>query len=268
MSTSALWEPEGPLVSTAPALTPHANPTNSILGNSLPSTCVQSVTLVPLSETHSEDLFASLGGPQNAHLWKYMPHGPINDYESFAEHVKFLIKDGVFFTILKHDSTLSTHQNVDKGGAKNRGTPSGIVCLMNIRPEHHVIEIGYVLFSRKLQRTTAATEAIYLLMKHCFEDLGYWRVEWKTNNFNEPSKRAALRLGFMFEGVFRKHMVVKGRSRNTFWASVTDEEWPVVKAALEGWLEKSNFDESEKQVRKLEEIRAGLVEKSADLQQG
>ena len=92
MTTSAPWEPEGPLVSTVPALAPHVNTTNSILGNSLPSTCVHSVTLVPLSDTHSEHLFANLDGPQNAYLWRYMPHEPINDYESFAEHVKFLIE--------------------------------------------------------------------------------------------------------------------------------------------------------------------------------
>ena len=96
-------------------------------------------------------------------------------------------------------------------------------------------------------------------MKHCFEDLGYRRVEWKANNLNEPSKRAAIRLGFVFEGVFRNHMVVKGRSRDTAWFSITDWEWPVVKGGLEGWFKGSNFDESGGQRRKLEEVRKELA---------
>lgn len=101
-------------------------------------------------------------------------------------------------------------------------------------------------------------------MKHCFEDLGYRRVEWKANDLNEPSKRAALRLGFVFEGVFRKHMVVKGRNRDTAWFSVTDDEWEgSVKGGLEEWLEKSNFDGEGKQRRKLEVVRARLVGKAA-----
>jgi RimJ/RimL family protein N-acetyltransferase len=134
---------------------------------------------------------------------------------------------------------------------------------MNIVPSHRTIEIGHVLFSPVLQRTTAATESIYLLMKHCFEDLNYRRVEWKANDLNEPSKRAALRLGFVFEGVFRKHMVVKGRNRDTAWFSVTDDEWEGgVKGGLEKWLENANFDESGLQLRKLEEVRASLVERA------
>jgi RimJ/RimL family protein N-acetyltransferase len=139
--------------------------------------------------------------------------------------------------------------------------PMGIVCLMNIVPSNRCFEIGHVVFSPLLQRTTAATEAIYLLMKHCFEDLNYRRVEWKANNLNEPSKRAAVRLGFVPEGIFRKHMIVKGRNRDTAWFSVVDDEWAVVKGGLEGWLEKGNFDGEGKQVRKLEEIRKQVSDK-------
>lgn len=138
----------------------------------------------------------------------------------------------------------------------------GIITYLNIVPEYRSIEIGHVLFSPLLQRTTAATESIYLLMKHAFEDLHYLRVEWKANDLNEPSKRAALRLGFVFEGVFRKHMVVKGRRRDSAWYSVTDDEWFLkgkgsVKDALVKWLDASNFDGEGRQRRKLESFREG-----------
>jgi RimJ/RimL family protein N-acetyltransferase len=256
MSASQPWEPEGPLISTDPALSPSPS---SILGSSLPPTRVRSVTLVLLTESHAEPLFTNLGGAQHAQLYKYLPNGPFDDLETFTAHMKFLISGGVFpFTIFKHDSKTPTKQLSRSDNEKRLGTPIGIICLMNIVPNHRTIEIGHVVFSPLLQRTTAATESIYLLMKHCFEDLGYRRVEWKTNNLNEPSKRAAIRLGFVFEGVFRNHMVVKGRNRDTAWFSVTDGEWPVVKRGLEGWFKGNNFDESGGQRRKLEEIRKEL----------
>jgi RimJ/RimL family protein N-acetyltransferase len=260
MSARQDLEPEGPLVSTTPALSPSQT---SILGNSLPPTCVQSVTLVPLSESHTKDLYANLGGPQNAHLYRYIPGGPHSDLASFTEHIKVLISGGLFFpfTIFKHDSTHLTNQSPEGNDVKRLGRAIGIICLMAIVPEHRRIEIGHVVFSPLLQRTTAGTESIYLLMKHCFEDLGHRRVEWKADNLNEPSKRAALRLGFVPEGVFRNHMIVKGRNRDTTWFSVTDGEWPAVKEALEEWLEKSNFDNEGRQKRKLEEIREVLAAK-------
>ena len=163
------------------------------------------------------------------------------------------------FVIFK-ESSLDLAQAAPPKDGEAPGSPIGIITLMNINPTHRTIEIGAVLFSPLLQRTTAATEAIYVLMKHCFDDLGYRRVEWKANNLNEPSKRAAVRLGFVPEGVFRNHMIVKGRSRDSAWFSVTDEEWVGgVKEALESWLQKGNFDEEGGQRRKLEDIRAALV---------
>lgn len=259
MSALQPWEPEGPLVSTDPALSPSAICPTSILGNSLPPTSVQSVMLLPLTEAHSPGLFTALGGLQHAHLYQYIPDGPYNDLESFTSHMKFLVSGGIYFpfTIFKH----SPDEKPASDPNAMPGTPIGIICLMNIVPKHRTIEIGHVLFSPLLQRTTAATESIYLLMKHCFEGLGYRRVEWKANNLNEPSKRAALRLGFVAEGVFRNHMVVKGRNRDTAWFSVTEEEWSTVKGALEKWLENGNFDGEGKQRRKLEEIRAGFAGK-------
>ncbi len=122
---------------------------------------------------------------------------------------------------------------------------------MRIEPEHRVIEVGNILYTRALQRTRGATEAMYLLARHVFEELGYRRYEWKCDALNEASRRAALRLGFTFEGVFRQHMIVKGRNRDTAWFSMLDCEWPVRKAAFERWLDPSNFDADGRQRSKL-----------------
>jgi len=130
-----------------------------------------------------------------------------------------------------------------------------MIAYLSIVPSNQSIEIGFVLFSSLLQRTTAATQTYYLLLQNAFEELNYSRIEWKANNFNEPSKRAASRLGFVHEGVFRKHMVVKGKRRDTWWSSIVDEEWEAVKGGLVGWLSEENFDDEGRQRRKLEEVR-------------
>ena len=256
-------EPDGALVSTSPAL----KPAPTILRSSLPSTHVQSVTLVPLSESHADALYPRLSGPEAAHLYRYTPVGPFYNFESFKdEQIRFLVQSEmcVSFAIIKNSGFRSAPSRSTDGEGVT-GSPVGIVCLLSIDPSNRTIEIGAVLFSPLLQRTTAATEAIYLLMKHSFEGLGYRRVAWKANNFNEPSKRAAVRLGFVPEGVFRNHMIVKGRSRDSAWFSVTDDEWVGgVKAALEGWLEKGNFDEDGKQMTKLEDIRARFTQENAE----
>jgi RimJ/RimL family protein N-acetyltransferase len=109
-------------------------------------------------------------------------------------------------------------------------------------PKDRCIEVGAILFSPALQRTRGATEAMYLMARHVFEDLGYRRYEWKCNALNQPSRRAALRLGFTFEGIFRQHMIIKGRNRDTAWFSMLDREWPARKAAFERWLDPTNFD--------------------------
>jgi RimJ/RimL family protein N-acetyltransferase len=114
---------------------------------------------------------------------------------------------------------------------------------MRIEPTQRVIEVGSIIYSSALQRTRAATEAMYLLARHVFEDLGYRRYEWKCNALNAPSRRAAERLGFTFEGIFRQHMVIKGRNRDTAWFSMLDAEWPARKSAFERWLLPENFDE-------------------------
>jgi RimJ/RimL family protein N-acetyltransferase len=125
---------------------------------------------------------------------------------------------------------------------------------MRIDPAHGVIEVGNIMLSPSLQRTTAATEAMYLMARHVFEDLGYRRYEWKCNAKNEPSRRAALRLGFTYEGIFRQHMVIKDENRDTAWFSMLDSEWPARKMAFEAWLEPANFDASGRQKQGLAEF--------------
>jgi RimJ/RimL family protein N-acetyltransferase len=118
---------------------------------------------------------------------------------------------------------------------------------MRIEPAHRCMEVGNILYSVLLQRTAGATEAMYLMACHAFDDLGYRRYEWKCNALNEPSRRAALRLGFLFEGIFRQHMIIKGANRDSAWYSMLDGEWPARKANFERWLSPDNFDGSGKQ---------------------
>jgi RimJ/RimL family protein N-acetyltransferase len=125
---------------------------------------------------------------------------------------------------------------------------------MRIEPVHRVIEVGSILYSPRLQQTTLATEAMYLMARHVFEDLGYRRYEWKCNALNAPSRRAALRLGFTFEGIFRQHMIVKGRNRDTAWFSMLDSEWPLRKANFERWLDPSNFSTDGRQKVSLSQL--------------
>src|SRR5437016_9289791 len=127
---------------------------------------------------------------------------------------------------------------------------------MEIRPAMRVVEVGNIVYSPALQRTPLATEAQYLLARHAFETLGYRRYEWKCNALNAPSRRAALRFGFIFEGLFRQHMIVKGRSRDTAWFSMLDSEWPARKAAFERWLAPGNFDAQGRQTQSLSALNA------------
>ena len=134
--------------------------------------------------------------------------------------------------------------------------PAGLASYLRITPEHGVIEIGHIWFGFELQRTAAATEAIFLLMRRAFDELGYRRVEWKCNAENEASRRAAERFGFTFEGVFRKHMVVKGRDRDTAWYAVVDDDWPPIRAAFEAWLAPGNFRDGGRERRALRDLMA------------
>jgi RimJ/RimL family protein N-acetyltransferase len=160
-------------------------------------------------------------------LWLYLFEGPFPRRADFDSHLKRAAasEDPLFFAILDRAS----------------GTAVGYAAYMRIEPAHRVIEVGSILYTSQLQRTPLATEAMYVTARHVFEDLGYRRYEWKCNALNAPSRGAALRFGFTFEGIFRQHMIVKGRNRDTAWFSMLDSEWPARKASFERWLDPSNF---------------------------
>jgi RimJ/RimL family protein N-acetyltransferase len=196
------------------------------------------VTLRPLDPAaDGEALYAGSHGAEREALWRYLFEGPFGDRATFDEHLrqKAAGKDPLFFSIL----------------ARETGRALGYASFMRIEPAHRTIEVGSILYTPDLQRTPAATEAMYLMARHVFADLGYRRYEWKCNALNVPSRRAALRLGFSFEGVFRQHMIVKGRNRDTAWFSMLDSEWPRRKAAFESWLAPGNFDAAGRQKRSL-----------------
>ena len=161
-------------------------------------------------------------------LWTYMGYGPFAGEGAFMSwlEARAEARDPYAYAVVDRRTGLAT----------------GSVTLMEIRPAMGVIEMGNIVYAPVLQRTPAATEAQYLAAAYVFETLGYRRYEWKCNAFNAPSRRAALRLGFSFEGVFRQHMIVKGRNRDTAWFSMLDSEWPARKRAFEQWLDPSNFD--------------------------
>jgi RimJ/RimL family protein N-acetyltransferase len=187
------------------------------------------VSVVPLDPlVHGEKLFEGTHGPENDDLWRYLFEGPFATRAAFDSHLeqKAQSDDPLFFAILDKSSRDAV----------------GCAAYMRIEPTHRVIEIGSILYTSRLQRTIGATEAMYLMARHVFEDLGYRRYEWKCNSANAPSRRAALRLGFTFEGIFRQHMIVKGRNRDTAWFSMLDSEWLKRKAAFERWLDPANFD--------------------------
>src|SRR5437867_1725710 len=204
----------------------------------------ETVVLEPLDVArHGEELYAASAGADST--WDYLPYGP---FASKGEFMAWLaqrapVDDPLTFTI------------VDRKAVAARGLAS----FMRMAPEHGVIEIGHIWLSPSLQRTRQATEAIYLMSRHAFDELGNRRLEWKCDAANAASRRAAERFGFKFEGVFRQHRVVKGRNRDTAWYSITDGEWPDVRAAFDAWLADDNFDKSGRQRRSLAEIRAGIA---------
>jgi RimJ/RimL family protein N-acetyltransferase len=175
-------------------------------------------------------------------IWTYLPDGP---YES-PEHLRQVLawaqrtQERIYFTL--------AHLPEER--------PLGLASYLRIAPEHGTIEIGHIWFAAQLQRTTAATEAIYLLARHAFDELGYRRMEWKCNALNAASRRAAERFGFTFEGIFRQHQVVKGRNRDTAWYALTDADWPPVRTGFQAWLAAANFDEQGCQIRPLGELIA------------
>ena len=181
---------------------------------------------------HGDDLVAAFS-KTDEDSWRYLFAGPFDSDEDCR-------------TWLADVATRTTEVPYALIDLKS-GRAAGMASYMRIEPGHGVIEVGSIHYSDMLKRTPATTEAMFLMMRHVFDDLGYRRYEWKCDSFNAPSRRAAQRLGFLFEGIFRQHMVVKGHSRDTAWFAIVDSDWPMLKRAYEKWLSPDNFDESGQQ---------------------
>ncbi len=203
------------------------------------------VRLEPLdADRHGPALYrAAPGEGADPLLWLYLSYGPFPDEASFIawERVNSASADPLFFAIVP-----------------TGGDAAGQATFMRMDAPNGVIEIGHIWFGTGLQRSPAATEAIYLLARHAFDDLGYRRLEWKCHDRNERSKRAAQRFGFTYEGTFRNAIVSRDRNRDTAWFSIIAEDWPRVRAAFQAWLDPANVAADGRQRRSLEEIRAAL----------
>jgi RimJ/RimL family protein N-acetyltransferase len=196
------------------------------------------VTAVPIRPEHGEGLFASLCGPDDDFLWTYRPQTKPASVEELVD---------VVVRPLSEDPASVTYAFVPDGGVA-----AGFASFFPIAAVNGVVEISGVLWGRSLQRTTAATEAVHLLVRYAIDGLGYRRVEWKCDSLNEPSRRAAARFGFTYEGRFRQHMVTKDRNRDTDWFSILDTEWPAIRDRNTRWLDPANFDEHGQQRQRLD----------------
>ena len=190
---------------------------------------------------HAADLFAAYALDKEGRNWTYLPYGPFAAFEDFRA---WLEQDSRGDDPLRH--VIIEHRS---------GRAAGVASLMRIDPAAGVIEVGGIHYAPPLQRTPAATEAMYLLMRRVFDELGYRRYEWKCDSLNAPSRAAAQRLGFRYEGMFRQATVIKGRNRDTCWFSILNNEWPALKTAFEHWLDPGNFDTSGRQRQKLSSCR-------------
>jgi RimJ/RimL family protein N-acetyltransferase len=190
-----------------------------------------------VASRHRGDLWEAARGHDD--IWTYMSYGPFADASAFRIWLENCekLKDPFYYAIVD-----------------TKGRALGVATLREFRPAMRVIEVGHIVYSPALQRTPLATEAQYLLARYVFETLGYRRYEWRCNSLNRASYRAALRFGFTFEGVFRQHMIVKGRSRDTAWFSMLDNEWPQRKQAFERWLAPDNFATDGRQRTSLAEL--------------
>ncbi|ANN66659.1 GNAT family N-acetyltransferase [Bordetella bronchialis] len=186
---------------------------------------------------HAADLYQAYGQAPDGRLWTYLSNEPFPDRAAFDAHMEKAAAS----------ADPMHHAIVDLASGKAIGTAA----LMRIDPVNGVIEVGHVAYSPLLQRTPHATETQYLFMKRVFEELGYRRFEWKCDSLNEPSRKAAIRYGFTFEGIFRQAIVYKGRTRDTAWFSIIDSEWPALRAGYQAWLAPDNFDAQGRQRRTL-----------------
>ena len=193
-------------------------------------------------QRHATPLYENNRAAPDARAWTYLGYGPFDTLAAYRDWLSERARsdDPLFYAIVD----LTTGEAV------------GLASYLRIDPANGVIEVGHLNFSPRLQRTRAATEAMFLMMRRTFDELGYRRYEWKCDSLNQPSRDAALRLGFTYEGLFRQAVVYKGRSRDTAWFSMVDGEWPALRAAYEHWLDPANFDESGRQRRRLPDLIA------------
>ncbi len=201
-------------------------------------------SLTPLRPEHAAALFAAYQLAEDTRSWTWLLREPDANVEEFTAWVSSVceLSDPIHFTVIDNKTN----------------APVGTLALMRIDPKNGVIEVGHVHFSPLLSRTPLSTEAQYLLMRYVFDELGYRRFEWKCNSLNEPSRRAALRLGFQYEGRFRQALVIKGHNRDTDWFSILDKEWKALDGAFQNWLAADNFSADGKQIRSLENWRESL----------
>jgi len=192
-------------------------------------------------DRHVADLFAANSEDTEGRNWTYLPYGPYPSFDDFSQYLA---------AAAQRDDPL-IHAIVDL--ANDRAV--GVASLMRIDPAAGVIEVGGINYSPRLQRRPAATEAMYLLMRRAFDELGYRRYEWKCDSLNAPSRAAAQRLGFRYEGLFRQATVYKQRNRDTAWFSIIDSEWPPLRTAFECWLDPANFDADGQQRQNLQSFR-------------
>jgi RimJ/RimL family protein N-acetyltransferase len=188
---------------------------------------------------HAADLYQAYMEDTEHRGWTYMPYGPFHTFEAYRGWLEsYCIGDDPLF-----------HAIIDLKTSR----AAGVASYLNMKPDVGVVEVGHINYSPRLQRTPAATEAMFLMMRRAFDELGYRRYEWKCDALNAASRRAAERLGFGFEGVFRQATICKGRNRDTAWYSIIDTQWPALKKAFERWLEPSNFDSQGRQRLRLSE---------------
>ena len=260
--------PPGIPCNRPPALTP--SPTQRITSPLCPG-----LSLVPLEKSHTESLYANLctTPENNEKIWLYIPRGPFHTLAEFSSFIDSAIptednvsaNEYITYAIISSSDGHVSNQGREKSG----GTAIGLIRYLNIRRAHLSLEIGMVLFPLTLQRTRESTLTFYLLIDHAVRNLSYERIEWKANVLNTPSVKCALRLGFKYEGLFRRHWVVKGVWRDTWWASLLADEWTGEDAdaddkgkmakglgrVVEEWLEEGNFDSEGRQRKRLEEFR-------------
>lgn len=198
--------------------------------------------VVPLAvELHSAELYDSNQADRENRMWTYLPYGPFANLEEYRAWVTKMSQsdDPLFYAVLDGKT----------------GRAAGVASYLRIDPPNGVIEVGHIAYSPSLQRTPAATEAMFLMMQYAFT-LGYRRYEWKCDALNEPSRRAAERLGFAFEGTFRQAVIYKGRSRDTAWYSILDRDWPALHSAFLKWLDPANFSSDGRQKASLRDLIA------------